>query len=200
VYSKLIVLCALVLSVGLIGTAFAHKSETVGNYKLEVGWEKEPPVAGTKNAIEITITRATASDMNMSAEEHAKHQKESAKKDTKSTKTAESKVKSEKKTATKKETQSVKKTDTKKAEAKKTDSKKKVDGMTGIKGLEVDVSLNGKKTFLEMKEDKKNPGRYYGEFTPDKTGHPTVHVYGKIEGSDVEATLHPEKIETAKTK
>jgi negative regulator of genetic competence, sporulation and motility len=178
------ILCALALSVGLVGTAFAHKSQVVGEYKLEVGWEKEPPIAGKKNAIEIMITRATASDMNMSAEEHAKHQKNDASKEAKSEKTKD-----------KNDAKPVKKTETKKAAAKK-----KADGVTGIKGLEVNVNLNDKKTFLEMKEDKKQPGRYYGSFTPDKEGHPTVHVYGKIKGSDVEATLHPEKVETPKGK
>jgi negative regulator of genetic competence, sporulation and motility len=190
------ILCALILSIGLVGSTFAHKSQVVGEYKLEVGWEKEPPIAGKQNTIEIIITRATASDMNMSEEEHAKHQKESSsKKETKSTKkTTDSKTKSEKKT-TVKELKPTKKTET-----KKTTTKKKASSVTGITGLEVAVNLNDKKTFLEMKEDKKTPGRYYGAFTPDKEGHPTVHVYGKIERSDVEATLHPEKVEAAKSK
>jgi negative regulator of genetic competence, sporulation and motility len=196
------VLCALVLSVGLVGSAFAHKSQVVGEYKLEVGWEKEPPIAGKKNAIEIMITRATAAEMNMSEEEHAKHQKEM----TAEKKTTNSKTKSEKKTTkndhdnhdkhekhSKKETKSTKKTDAKKAA-------KKADGISGIKGLEASIALNGKKTFLDMKEDKKKPGRYYGAFTPDKDGYPTVHVYAKIAGTDVEATLHPEKVEVAKSK
>lgn len=41
------------------------------------------------------------------------------------------------------------------------------------------------------------PGRYYGAYVPLKAGSPVVHVFGKIDNTDIETTLHPEKVEPA---
>jgi len=46
------------MSVGLLGTASAHKSEVFGDYKVEVGWNVEPPLAGTANKITLMVTYA----------------------------------------------------------------------------------------------------------------------------------------------
>jgi hypothetical protein len=37
--------------------AFAHKTITVGQYEIEVGWRDEPPLAGQQNAIFFSITQ-----------------------------------------------------------------------------------------------------------------------------------------------
>ncbi len=46
------------LVIGTPQTASAHKSEVIGDYKIEVGWEKEPPLVGVENKIVVIITYA----------------------------------------------------------------------------------------------------------------------------------------------
>ena len=53
--TKLATLVVLAVAIGLVGNAYAHKDQVIGDYKVEVGWTKEPPVAGKANAIEINI-------------------------------------------------------------------------------------------------------------------------------------------------
>lgn len=36
-------------------TALAHEHITIGDYELVIGWLEEPPIAGQKNAITITV-------------------------------------------------------------------------------------------------------------------------------------------------
>ncbi len=47
---------ALVLSVGMISTSFAHTTVEVDNYKIEAGWGIEPPVVGIRNDLVFKIT------------------------------------------------------------------------------------------------------------------------------------------------
>lgn len=56
-----------ILAFGTMGAAHAHKDQIVGDYKVEVGWKHEPPVAGVKNAIEIVVTKASQSEKDASA-------------------------------------------------------------------------------------------------------------------------------------
>lgn len=176
---KFAILAALVLSIGLVSSAYAHKSEVVGNYKIEVGWKNEPPIVGKKNAIEIIVTKATAVDKK-SNHDHGSH-------DTKKKPT---------KTFYDETTKNIHLLSTKDKEHKHdTKTTKKATGVTGLsKTLEADVTLNGKKTFLKLVEDMKNKGTYYGAYTPDSEGFPTVHVVGKIKNTPVEITFHPEKV------
>ncbi|MCE9652197.1 MAG: peptidase [Nitrosarchaeum sp.] len=68
--------------------------------------------------------------------------------------------------------------------------------LTGLADkLEVDITLNGKKTFLTLNEESKFPGVYHSEFTPTEIGTPNVHVYGKIQDVEFERTFHPEAVE-----
>jgi hypothetical protein len=176
---KLAVLAVLALSVGLIGNAYAHKEQVIGDYKMKVGWKIEPPIAGKKNAIEITVIKASTTDKKTTKDAHQDHPDDAKSQDTKKDTKTSSKTTSSKTTH---------------------GHGKKTTGITGLdKSLEVDVTLNGKKTFLKLVEDKKNKGTYHAEFTPDAEGHPTVHVVGKIKTTLVEITFHPEKVE-AKTK
>ncbi|MBI5698663.1 MAG: hypothetical protein HZC29_09365 [Thaumarchaeota archaeon] len=165
--SKLAALVVIFVAVGLVGNAYAHKAQVLGDYEIEVGWTKEPPKAGKANAIEISIVKASSADKK-AAEKTAKSHDEHD-----DTKTAQ------KKTTTK---------------AKTTHEHK-----VGVKGLakilEVDVTLNGKKTSLTLKENSKKSGIYTGKYTPDSEGHPTVHIYGKIKNKVIEGTFHPEKVE-----
>lgn len=168
VHSKLMFFVAIVLGAGLLGNAYAHKSQVIGEYKIEVGWGKEPAIATKKNKIMITVSKAAASDMDMSQEEHMKM---SMKGNGNQQKNLNSLEKSN------------------------VPSKSKNNIVSGLaKSLEANITLHGKKTLLKFVEDKKRPGTYYSVYAPEKEGYPTVQVYlktGKIEG---EATYHPEKV------
>ncbi|MBI5146699.1 MAG: hypothetical protein HZA84_05715 [Thaumarchaeota archaeon] len=169
---KLTILAVFALSVGLIGNAYAHKGQAVGDYNMEVGWKTEPPIAGKKNAIEVTITQASSSDKKNAKDNRMDH-------GSMDSKTEDSKANGSKST---KETK----------EHKRTEKATEISGLS--KTLEVDVMLNGKKTFLKLVEDKKNKGTYHGVFMPDTEGQPLVHVVEKIKKTPVEITFHPEKV------
>jgi hypothetical protein len=171
--STLTILSAILLATVLLGSAYAHKSQVIGNYKVEAGWKDEPPIVGKKNAIEVLITKATAADKN------TKHN------DDHST-TKKSSHSHDEDPKTKKKTKS------------HTHETKKSTGVKGIKDLQVDVALDGQKTFLKIKEDSKKPGRYFGSYTPQKEGQPTVHIFATIKGVQIEGAFHPEKVETIK--
>jgi len=47
---------ALLFSIGMIMPSFAHTTVEVEQYKIEVGWEIEPPVVGIRNDIVFKIT------------------------------------------------------------------------------------------------------------------------------------------------
>lgn len=167
---KLGILVAVVLSVGLLGNAYAHKSQVIDNYKFEVGWDKEPPIAGKSNNVVVMVSEASGTDKKMTKEGNVK----------KSTLDADATKQGTKKY--KKSTQSM-------------NAKIKPIGITGLADtLEVDITLNGQKTFLNLAEDKKKPGTYYGEYYPQKEGYPIVHLYGEIDKKEYEITFHPEKI------
>lgn len=165
--TKIAAMVVFFVATGLVGNAFAHKSQVIGDYDIEVGWVKEPPVAGKKNAIEIVIAKAAPVDKKSSQDSHD-HK--------------DSKKKTEKKTTTKK-----------KATHSDHEHKSGVKGL--VKTLEVYVTLNDKKTILTIKEDPKKAGTYTGEYTPEGEGHPTVHIYAKIKTKEIEGTFHPEKVE-----
>jgi hypothetical protein len=176
--NKIAVLVVIALSVGLVSNAYAHKAQVVGDYNVEVGWKTEPPVAGKKNAIEVTVTQASPSDKQNSKDSHMDHD------------LADAKSTNPKLTKETKEHKHEEKTTVKQ------DHAKKATGVSGLsKTIEIDVILNGKKTFLKLVEDKKNRGTYHGTFTPNAEGHPLVHVVGKIKKTPIELTFHPEKVE-----
>jgi len=47
---------AILFSVGMIIPSFAHTTEHVGHYQIEVGWGIEPPVVGIRNDLILKIT------------------------------------------------------------------------------------------------------------------------------------------------
>lgn len=186
---KIAVLAVFALSVGLIGNAYAHKAQTVGDYTMEVGWKVEPPIVGKKNAIDVTVTQ-TPSDKKTSKDTHTDHDSMDVK--SMDSKSKDSKTSSSKPTKPEEHAHDEKTTATHSHGAKAT-------GISGLgKTLQVDVTLNGKKTFLKLVEDKKTKGTYHGEFTPDAKGQPLVHIVGKILKTPVEITFHPEKVEAPK--
>lgn len=63
------------MAVGLVGSAYAHKSQTIGDYTIEVGWDQEPPIVGQSNAIVVNVSMASADEkggqnMNMTHDEN----------------------------------------------------------------------------------------------------------------------------------
>jgi len=145
-----------VVSVASVGNAYAHKSQVVGDYKVEVGWDTEPAVAGLDNAVTVMITPASSEDKaapmgDMSKEGEAHDH------------------------------------------AVETEP---TNGVTGLaSNLDVSITVNDKKTALAMVESEETPGLYIGKLALDETGPPTVHVFTTINGTDVEASFHPEAIE-----
>ena len=148
----MIVLVAFVASLGMFGfnNVYAHKAMIVGDYKLDVGWKKEPPVAGEPNSMEVILQVAT--DFDKQRYESVFFQSSGS------------------------------------------PSEKDISGIAN--DLEVDVTIGTeKKVFIDLTEDTKIHGMYYGEFTPPMPGSTKVHVYGKIRDSEFEATFYPEKVE-----
>lgn len=177
---KLGLLAVAILSIGLLGSAYAHKGQVIGDYKIDAGWKNEPPIAGKSNAIEVIITKASMAEKKPTSKDEHKddHKKTNAKKSTHDEKSKKNHHDDSK---------------------KKSKSKMITNGISGLsKTVEVDVTLNGQKTFLTLVEDPKNKGVYHGEYTPNASGHTTVHIAGKIKGVDIEATFHPEKVEFKK--
>jgi hypothetical protein len=59
---KILGILLLVFSIGMIANAYAHTMEVEGDYKIEVGWENEPPIVGHDNAITLEVSIATDYD------------------------------------------------------------------------------------------------------------------------------------------
>ena len=57
-------LLAFVIFIGFSGfdQVHGHKAQIIGDYKLDVGWKNEPPIANDPNAVEIEITIASDFD------------------------------------------------------------------------------------------------------------------------------------------
>ena len=53
---KILLLLGLLLIPAFIGTAHAHTVDSVGPYRLEIGWMNEPVVSGETNGIELFIS------------------------------------------------------------------------------------------------------------------------------------------------
>lgn len=51
-----VILVALLLIPGLAGPAFAHTVDSVGQYRVEIGWMTEPVVSNETNGIELYIS------------------------------------------------------------------------------------------------------------------------------------------------
>lgn len=156
------------LSVSLTGSVFAHKSQVVGDYLIEVGWKEEPVVVGLDNAITVAITSATEED----------------------------KTSAENMTNTMSNMTEVDMVNMPASTGEHHDEEGPLEnGVTGIESsLEVTVTLNGEKTNLSMTEDPNNPGMYIGEFTPNTTGYPMVHLFTTIKDNPIEVTFHPEEV------
>lgn len=181
--SSLAVLAILALSIGLIGNAYAHKEQVMGDYKIDIIWAKEPRV-GKPNSIEVIVTTASASDKmmmemkgmtdgQMANMDHSKMLDPSTKPDAK---------------------KPMAKSSTVKKSIVPPAHETKSTGITGLK-LDADITINGKNITLKLIENKKTKGKYSAAFTPMGEGSPIVHVVGKIKNTPIEVSFHPEKVE-----
>lgn len=50
------------MSIAGPNVAFAHKAQIIGDYKIDVGWQVEPPVANEPNSIEVIFSIASDFD------------------------------------------------------------------------------------------------------------------------------------------
>ena len=147
-----IALLMFVVSIGLTGanTAHAHKAQVVGDFKVDVGWKKEPPIVNEKNTIEVIFS--IASDFDKQRFDIIPTQSSAV---------------------------------------------VKPNDITGFaKDLEVRIRIgSAEQETLTFAEDSEIPGTYYADYTPSESGLTKIQLYGKINGSDFEASFHPEKVE-----
>lgn len=147
-----IILIVFAINMIMVGTnpVYAHKAQIVGDFKVDVGWKKEPPIVNEQNMIEVIFS--IASDFDKQRFDIIPIQS--------STPTSPSDI-------------------------------------TGLADdLELQIKIgNGEKKTLTFTEDSEIPGMYYGEYTPNESGLTKIQLYGKIKGSDFEATFNPEKVE-----
>lgn len=169
----IIILVVCVLAIGIVDNSYAHKAEIIGDYKIEVGWESEPPIAGQPNHIEIIVTVATEFDKESSDHDEEVEHDES--------------IEHEEMTH-----------EEHKEEMEMVEDEEHLESGTGVTGLsdklEAVISLDGKKVELILVEQPK-AGVYHAEYTPSKVGSPSVNLVGEIGHSEFEITFHPEKVE-----
>ncbi|MGY5146935.1 MAG: peptidase [Candidatus Nitrosopumilus sp. bin_7KS] len=60
--SFFIAFVSVIVILGVIPLADAHTAKVVGDFKIDIGWEIEPPIYGVDNAIVITVSVADESD------------------------------------------------------------------------------------------------------------------------------------------
>lgn len=170
-HQKIAILTVIALSFGLVGSAYAHTHQVIGKYEVEVGWKNEPPVVGKENAITVMITPAPTNETPPAHDNMTNDQAmpEGA-------------------------NQTMNMPD--QNAAVPAEEEVRTDGIPGLaSSLEVSLTLDGKKTNLELVEDETTPGLYIGMYTPTEAGSPTIHVFGKINDDTIEASFHPEVIE-----
>jgi hypothetical protein len=186
----LVITLALAITIGLVGNAYAHKSQVIGDYKIGVGWKNEPPIAGIENSIEVVVTKATEFDkMQAKDSESMKHDEE--KHDEMKHEEGHDEMKHDEK-----EHDEMKHDEEKHDEMKHSEKEmsKPGEGVSGL-SLEVIVTLGEEKTELSLVESSV-PGVYHAKYTPMITGHPLVDLSGEIGHTEVGATFHPEKVES----
>ena len=182
------IVCA--IAIGLVGNGYAHKAEVIGDYKVEVGWENEPPIVGQKNAIEIIVVVATEFDKEShESEEHMEHEGEME---------HDESIEHEGMTHEEHDEEMKMMEEEEHEEHDEEmghDEHEPGTPVSGLSGkLEAVVSLNGKKTNLVLAESAQ-AGVYHADYTPADSGFPMVNLAGEIGHEEFEITFHPEKVE-----
>lgn len=197
---------AVMFSSSLSG-AYAHTDQVIGDYRIEVGWDREPPVAGMDNAVTIMVTLATDQQkMDASEMDHSSMNMGDKKNEDTNHDEMEHDGMDHENTSYDNNNDSITFVESHDDMAHDSMEHDDVDqesvehehgkGVTGLaSAMEVTITLNDKKTTLTMVEDENVPGRYLGEYTPASPGFPVVNFFAEINGNAYEVTFHPEKIE-----
>ena len=154
------------------GNAYAHKADVVGDYKIEIGWDKEPPIQGIENSIELVVTHATEEDkknaeemdaaMDMASDADMTHDEDHA-------------------------------------DMTHDEDHHDEEGIAGLENtLSVSVTLDGQTSTIDVMATSVD-GIYQGKFTPSSSGYPIVHLSGMIHETDVDLDMHPEEVEALST-
>lgn len=166
---------ASVLATGLVGNSYAHTMEVFGDYKVEIGWMNEPPIAGIDNVIELVVTLATEFDKQQAME-------------------------MDKNVDMDMDHEHMDETTTEEEDHMDHEHEEEGEGVEGLEdNLHVRVILGGDEIPLEMKATD-FPGVYHGAFMPSTTGFPIVRISATIgEEEIVDFDMHPEEIEPLST-
>ena len=177
-----------------MGTAYAHNMEVVGDYKIEIGWDQEPPIQGIKNAIEFVVTPATEADRQMAeAMDMAMEGDESMAHD--DTHTDETDMAHDD-THTDETDMAHDDTHTDETDMAHEDDHDHEGGISGLEDtIQITVTLNEQTTTLNLVETDLE-GLYLGDFMPRDSGYPVVHISGRIVDTDVDLDMHPEMVES----
>ena len=151
------------------GDVFAHKAEVVGEYKIEIGWDHEPPIQGIENAIELVVTHANDEDKKQAEEIDDDHIDHDAMDDDHD------------------------------AMDDDHDEHSHEGGVAGLEEtIQVTVTLDGTTNTLSMAETNVE-GIYHGKFIPESAGYPVVHLSGMIHDTELGLDMHPEEVEYLST-
>jgi|GEM_PF-1773242 len=185
--------------------AYAHKSEVIGDYNFEIGWDREPPIIGMENSITLMVTVATdeqkgASEMDHDSMSHNGDDNGDTAHDDHDESGHDAGASHENMAFDTQHDGTIRfVVEHDEADHDGVTSDDEHGHMGGVSGLasslDMSVVLNDKKTDLTMIEDEHIAGLYHGKFTPMETGHPIVNFFGVIDGMEIEATFHPETVE-----
>ena len=194
-HSKIVFLFVFAIAIGSVSSAYAHKYQVIDEYKIEIGWDKEPPIQGIKNSIELIVTHATEAEKQKAANDSndkmdMKHDEEHD--DMKHDEEHDDMKHDEEHDDMKHDEEH----DDMKHDEEHDHMKHDEEGVSGLDDtINVTVTLDGKTSTVTMTETEID-GIYHGEFTPHSAGFPVIHLSGMINNSKVELDMHPEEVES----
>jgi hypothetical protein len=177
---KILGISLMVLSIGMMVNAYAHTMEVVGDYKIEAGWETEPPLVGHDNAITLEVGIASEHDKAEAEAEDAAMEEGGMENMTHNDEMAHDEHADEM-------------AHDEHADEEDMNAPPVAAGL--LNNFKVDVTIGDTTTPLKLVEDPKFNGIYHADFTPSVAGFPMVHVVGMLAGEDVDITFHIEEVE-----
>jgi len=176
-------LAFVIMSMGF-DNVYAHKAEIIGDYKIEIGWDDEPPIQGINNSIELVVTYATESEKQketVAAAEDAN---------------SEDMVHDEHESTNEHDPMEASHTEDKHDDVVNEDHQGGVPGLEDT--IQITITLDEKTSTVIMSETAID-GIYHGEFTPSSSGHPVAHLSGMIHETEIDLDMHPEEVEPLST-
>ncbi|GKS67768.1 hypothetical protein YTPLAS73_13150 [Nitrosarchaeum sp.] len=209
-------LAFVIMSMGF-DNAYAHKAEIIGDYKIEIGWDEEPPIQGIGNSIELVVVYATEAEKQKASAEDADSENMAHDED-------HDDVSHESNDELEKEHDAIDSSETTHDKHESMDEhddieashaedehdvadkhdavKEDHDHKGGVSGLEdtiqMTITLN-EQTSTVIMTDTMIDGIYQGAFTPSSSGHPVAHLSGMIHETEIDLDMHPEEVEPLNT-